>query len=151
MRFLSSTTGEEVKFDSIPAFLSSEKAAIVAILVMSTLKDSRPLICPSKVPKPPSHNPLCKIRVPPSTSPPYKEVHRLLLAIKAVHSAGYVHLDIKPGNVVINGTDLLLLDFGLSTRVAEVRRGSERSDPQWGLYLFVDLTSLLVTSLRSAP
>lgn len=41
-------------------------------------------------------------------------VEQLLGALEAVHAAGLLHRDIKPGNVMVRGEDALLCDFGLS-------------------------------------
>jgi serine/threonine protein kinase len=41
-------------------------------------------------------------------------VHQIAIALKYLHSLGYVHQDIKPGNVLINATgQALLADFGI--------------------------------------
>lgn len=40
--------------------------------------------------------------------------HKLIDAIKAVHSAGIVHRDIKPTNVMISATGPVLVDFGIA-------------------------------------
>ncbi len=48
-----------------------------------------------------------------------EEVARgLLLAVHDVHGVGVLHRDIKPTNVVMDGTDPVLIDFGLA-RLAE--------------------------------
>jgi serine/threonine protein kinase len=38
----------------------------------------------------------------------------LLRALRDVHAAGVVHRDVKPGNIIISGTDVYLVDFGIS-------------------------------------
>ncbi|NEK57002.1 serine/threonine protein kinase [Geodermatophilus sabuli] len=38
----------------------------------------------------------------------------LLRALRDVHAAGVVHRDVKPGNIIISGTDVWLVDFGIS-------------------------------------
>ena len=48
-------------------------------------------------------------------APPYKLIHDLFSAMSLLHSCRYVHLDVKPSNLLTNSTHLLLLDFGLST------------------------------------
>ncbi|GMH64180.1 hypothetical protein TrRE_jg11770 [Triparma retinervis] len=88
------------------SYLSTPKGSAIAVLVMTTLPGSRPLISPYP---PPSKK---KAHVP---RPPYRTVHSFLTSLSLVHSSGYVHLDVKPGNVVSNGRDVMLLDFGLST------------------------------------
>ncbi|WP_158550767.1 serine/threonine-protein kinase [Geodermatophilus sp. TF02-6] len=41
----------------------------------------------------------------------------LLRALRDVHAAGVVHRDVKPGNIVISGSDVCLVDFGISRYV----------------------------------
>ncbi|WP_158579962.1 serine/threonine-protein kinase [Geodermatophilus marinus] len=38
----------------------------------------------------------------------------LLRALRDVHAAGVVHRDVKPGNIIIAGSDVWLVDFGIS-------------------------------------
>ncbi|MGY1640902.1 serine/threonine-protein kinase [Geodermatophilus sp. SYSU D00703] len=38
----------------------------------------------------------------------------LLRALRDVHAAGVVHRDVKPGNIIISGADVWLVDFGIS-------------------------------------
>ena len=40
--------------------------------------------------------------------------HKLIDAVKAVHSAGIIHRDIKPTNIIISTTGPILVDFGIS-------------------------------------
>ncbi|MFW3171330.1 serine/threonine-protein kinase [Geodermatophilus sp. CPCC 206100] len=41
----------------------------------------------------------------------------LLRALRDVHAAGVVHRDVKPGNIIISGSDVWLVDFGISRYV----------------------------------
>ncbi len=40
--------------------------------------------------------------------------HKLIDAVKAVHSAGIIHRDIKPTNIMVSTTGPVLVDFGIS-------------------------------------
>jgi serine/threonine protein kinase len=49
----------------------------------------------------------------------------LLRALRDVHAAGVVHRDVKPGNIIISGTDVWLVDFGISRYIGpEVPSGT---------------------------
>lgn len=43
-------------------------------------------------------------------------VRKILLAVNYLHSCGIVHRDLKPENILFQGTELKLIDFGLSKR-----------------------------------
>lgn len=45
---------------------------------------------------------------------------KLLTVLKEVHMAGVIHCDVHPGNLVVVGDQLLLVDWELSQRVQDV-------------------------------
>jgi len=52
----------------------------------------------------------------------------LAQALECLHSAGIVHLDVKPSNLITNSAGTLkLVDFGLARRIDAIRPASERS------------------------
>ena len=47
-------------------------------------------------------------------------IYTICYALDYIHNAGYVHLDIKPANIMITGTgDVKLMDFGISRLLKE--------------------------------
>ncbi|KAL7424498.1 hypothetical protein Q5752_000182 [Cryptotrichosporon argae] len=54
----------------------------------------------------------------------------LFSGLAAVHSAGWAHLDVKPGNVMLSWTgDVRLIDFGISARLGDARTSTVGSGP----------------------
>lgn len=41
---------------------------------------------------------------------------QILTHLYVIHSAGYVHNDLKPDNFMINGSNLQIIDFGFASR-----------------------------------
>ena len=47
---------------------------------------------------------------------------KIILAVTALHRRGYLHMDIKPENIVRDGVDLWLIDLGLATPIGKACR-----------------------------
>ncbi len=62
---------------------------------------------------------VAELATPPPSLPRLRECFRQLAeGLGALHRAGYVHLDIKPGNVLVDGEGrVVILDFGLARRL----------------------------------
>ncbi len=43
----------------------------------------------------------------------------LIDQLQALHKVGYLHLDVRPSNLVIVGSELMLIDFGCAVKLAE--------------------------------
>ena len=50
-------------------------------------------------------------------------------ALNVLHSAGWMHLDVSPGNILVSGDMFKLADFGTLTRVGEFVEGCEGAGP----------------------
>lgn len=50
-------------------------------------------------------------------------------ALDIVHSSGWMHLDVSPGNILVAGDTFKLADFGTLTRVGEFAEGCEGAGP----------------------
>lgn len=48
---------------------------------------------------------------------------QLIQTVQCVHDAGFLHLDIKPENVLLDGSRIWLIDFGLACPISEPIRG----------------------------
>lgn len=44
-------------------------------------------------------------------------IHQLVRAVQLVHEAGFVHMDVKPENIVVHRDQLRLIDMGLSISI----------------------------------
>eukprot|EP01138_Halocafeteria_seosinensis_P001741 gb/GECG01001784.1/.p1 GENE.gb/GECG01001784.1/~~gb/GECG01001784.1/.p1 ORF type:complete len:537 (+),score=84.51 gb/GECG01001784.1/:1-1611(+) len=72
-------------------------------------------------------------------------IYQILRAMKYVHSAGILHRDIKPQNVLINSNcELVVCDFGL----ARVKGTSPENDP---FHNYEEMTVYVVTRWYRAP
>lgn len=50
----------------------------------------------------------------------------MVKCVKEVHDSGYVHLDVKPENFFVDGSKIVIGDFGCSTKMSECRYGAAR-------------------------
>ena len=63
---------------------------------------------------------------------PITAAQHLMLALKYIHSKGFMHLDIKPANTGVKNGLLYLLDFGSARRGGKVH-----TDPDGGTYQYM--------------
>ena len=69
-------------------------------------------------------------------------IYQILRALKHIHSAGVIHRDLKPGNILVNGNcDIKICDFGLA------RGGLRNTQNPTGL----ELTDYVVTRWYRPP
>ncbi|PRP75268.1 hypothetical protein PROFUN_15889 [Planoprotostelium fungivorum] len=59
------------------------------------------------------------IRAVPSTLDNYKVMEKLATGVQAIHTAGVLHLNLKPANILMVGKDPKIADWGLSKWIEE--------------------------------
>jgi serine/threonine protein kinase len=59
----------------------------------------------------------------------WKLVHDIGTALAIIHSDGWMHLDVSPGNILIGCDCFKLSDFGTLTRVGKFESGMEGAGP----------------------
>ena len=60
---------------------------------------------------------------------------QLVAGLERLHGAGIEHQDLKPGNVLVRGTqplDLVLADFGIATQTSETVRATRLGGMTYG-------------------
>jgi serine/threonine protein kinase len=56
-------------------------------------------------------------------------IHDIGTALAVIHSDGWMHLDVSPGNILISGCCFKLSDFGTLTRIGGFESGMEGAGP----------------------
>jgi serine/threonine protein kinase len=56
-------------------------------------------------------------------------IHDIGTALSQLHNAGWMHLDVSPGNILVSGDIFKLADFGTLTRIGEFVEGNEGAGP----------------------
>jgi len=83
--------------------------------------------------------------------------YKCLKALNAIHSLGFIHNDIKLGNIMLNGSDIKFIDFGLSKylgisplypQVNDYITTPEIKAPESRISFSTDMFSLAVTMLH---
>ena len=59
----------------------------------------------------------------------WKMIHDIGEALNHLHSSGWMHLDVSPGNILVTETCFKLADFGTLTKIGEFEEGNEGAGP----------------------
>lgn len=59
----------------------------------------------------------------------WKMIHDIGMALNHLHSQGWMHLDVSPGNILITNEYFKLADFGTLTKIGEFEEGNEGAGP----------------------
>ncbi|MBW7457591.1 serine/threonine protein kinase [Paenibacillus sepulcri] len=68
-------------------------------------------------------------------------IRRLMEIVSFIHGKGIVHLDIRIPNVMLQGEQIRLIDFGLASRLSEPSRVEPGADEETRLRRTADVTS----------
>jgi tetratricopeptide (TPR) repeat protein len=92
-----------------------------AVLASGSLLDGSPYLALELLDPPTLAQRLREIAAPMKRAEFAARAVALCKTVSAIHSAGYLHLDLKPENVFLTPTDVRLIDFGLARPVRERR------------------------------
>ena len=59
----------------------------------------------------------------------WKMIHDIGSALDHLHSSGWMHLDVSPGNILVTEDCFKLADFGTLTKIGEFEEGNEGAGP----------------------